>query len=142
VSFICTLLYTVYTEVKVCKSGWDFQQTEDLQAVQSIRWWYDWGPSSNPSALKFASEQNIEFVPMQWGKWGIENLIKDIDPQAKHLLGMNEPGHQQQSNLEPAEAAALWPAMEQVANKMGLRLGTPSPAPCGAQCVRSNPFQW
>ncbi|DBA84370.1 TPA: hypothetical protein ACH3X2_006221 [Trebouxia sp. C0005] len=139
----CTLLYTVlYTEVKVCKSGWDFQQLEDLQALQSIRWWYDWGPSSNPSALKFASEHNIEFVPMQWGKWGIENLTKVIDLQAKHLLGMNEPGHQQQSNLEPAEAAALWPAMEQVANKMGLRLGTPSPAPCGVQCVRSSPFQW
>ena len=79
---------------------------------------------------------------MQWGKWGIESLVKDINPNARHLLGMNEPGHQQQSNLEPAEAAALWPQMEKVAHSMGLKLGTPSPAPCGANCVRSNPFQW
>ena len=79
---------------------------------------------------------------MQWGKWGLENLIKEINPDAAHLLGMNEPGHQQQSNLEPAEAAALWPQMEKVAHSMGLRLGTPSPAPCGAYCVRRNPFQW
>lgn len=130
------------TDSKAWDLGWDFQVVEDLQALPAIRWWYDWGPSSNQAALKFAQEHNIEFVPMQWGKWGIEDLIKVIDPQAKHLLGMNEPGHQQQSNLEPAEAAALWPVMEQVADSLRLRLGTPSPAPCGAQCVRSNPFQW
>lgn len=85
---------------------------------------------------------SIQAYLMQWGKWGIEDLIKSINPGTKHLLGMNEPGHQQQSNLSPTEAAALWPIMEQVASSMGLRLGTPSPAPCGAQCVRSNPFQW
>ena len=111
---------------------------EDLQVLRGISWWYNWAPDGSPDALA----HSIEFVPMQWGRWGIEDLSKTINPDARHLLGMNEPGHQQQSNMEPAEAAALWPQMEKIAHSMGLRLGTPSPAPCGASCVRSNPFQW
>ncbi|DBA97432.1 TPA: hypothetical protein ACH3X1_015151 [Trebouxia sp. C0004] len=26
-------------------TGWDFQKMEDLQALQSIRWWYEGGPA-------------------------------------------------------------------------------------------------
>ena len=100
------------------------------------------GTKRQQAALDFSLQHEIEFVPMQWGKWGIEDLAKIINTNAKHLLGMNEPGHEQQSNLSPAEAAALWPMMEQVAHAKGLRLGTPSPAPCRARCVRSSPFQW
>ncbi|KAL3158900.1 hypothetical protein ABBQ32_011615 [Trebouxia sp. C0010 RCD-2024] len=123
-------------------TGWDFQNLDDLQALQGTRWWYNWSPHGNQIAINFSLAHSIEYVPMQWGKWGLENLSKEINPKARHLLGMNEPGHQQQANLEPAEAAALWPQMETVAHSMGLRLGTPSPAPCGTNCVRRNPFQW
>lgn len=129
-------------ESVICYSGWDFRNVDDLQALQGISWWYNWVPDGSPDAINCSLAHGIEFVPMQWGKWGIESLSKDINANARHLLGMNEPGHQQQSNLEPAEAAALWPQMEEIAHSKGLRLGTPSPAPCGADCVRSNPFQW
>ena len=115
---------------------------EDLQSLHTISWWYDWGPNGNQPASDYSLQHDIEFVPMQWGKWGIEDLAKDINPNARHLLGMNEPGHQQQANLSPVEASTLWPVMEQVAKDRNLKLGTPSPAPCGAQCVRSSPFQW
>lgn len=36
-----------------------------------------------------------------------------------------------QANLMPAHAAALWPQLEKVADKYGLRLGSPSASNCG-----------
>lgn len=117
-------------------------QISETEALDQLDWWYNWGPNADSVAMHRSAELGIEFVPMQWGKWGIETLSKDIQPEAKHLLGFNEPGHQEQSDLQPEEAAALWPSMQAVAHDMGLKLGTPSPAPCGAQCVRASPFQW
>lgn len=117
-------------------------QIAELEALHQLAWWYNWGPNGDQHTLLRSKELNMEFVPMQWGKWGVDSLAKDIHPDAQHLLGFNEPGHQQQSNLEPQEAARLWPQVQQVAKDKGLKLGSPSPAPCGAQCVRSSPFQW
>jgi hypothetical protein len=37
---------------------------------------------------------------------------------------------------------ALWPQVEAVADKLGLRLGAPAAAPCGAKCVTPSPFDW
>ena len=110
--------------------------------MHQLAWWYNWGVNGDERVLVRSKELDIQFIPMQWGKWGIENLANDIYPQAQHLLGFNEPGHQDQANLEPEEAARLWPQIEIVAKDKGLKLGTPSPAPCGKDCVRQSPFQW
>ena len=118
------------------------EKPAELEALQQLAWWYNWGPSGDPAAVVRSSQLGIEFVPMQWVKWNIGTLSKDIDPSSKHLLGFNEPGHIEQANLEPQEAAALWPRLEAVGHDMDLKLGTPSPAPCGANCVRASPFQW
>ena len=98
---------------------------------------------------------------MQWGRWGVEALGDLVPAGSTHLLGFNEPNHQQQANLQPEEAAALWPQLQQVwplpgstllrpqgrgavqaADKHGLLLGTPAAAPCGAACVLPDPFLW
>lgn len=45
----------------------------------------------------------------------------------------------------PAAAAPLqelWPLLEDAAAKHGLRLGSPCPAPCGADCLTPDPFSW
>jgi Glycosyl hydrolase catalytic core len=44
--------------------------------------------------------------------------------RARYLLGFNEPDSQSQSDISPAQAAALWPSLEQT----GLRLGSPAPS--------------
>ncbi len=36
----------------------------------------------------------------------------------------------------------LWPYLEAVADKLGLRLGAPAASPCGADCVQPDPFRW
>lgn len=123
-------------------SGWGMDKIAEFEALQELAWWYNWGPDGNSAAIGRSARLGVEFVPMQWGKWNIETLATDIHPAAKHLLGFNEPGHEEQANLQPQEAAELWPYLEAVAHDMGLKLGTPSPAPCGADCVRASPFDW
>ncbi len=48
----------------------------------------------------------------------------------------------EESNLSPEAAAALWPKLEAAAEKLGLLLGSPAAAPCGANCVTRSPFDW
>lgn len=109
---------------------------------------------------------------MQWGRGGIADLGARIQPGSAVLLSFNEPNHQLQASLTPQEAAVswgrrqalrtkcvcspatvihrstlpvlqeLWPQLEEVADRLGLRLGAPAAAPCGAQCVTPSPFDW
>ncbi len=50
--------------------------------------------------------------------------------------------NREQSNLTPEAAAQLWPRLEEAAEKLGTRLGSPSAAVCGANCIERNPFDW
>ena len=83
-------------------------------------WFYNWGSGGTESV----SYPNREFVPMQWGKWGVIEKIDAIKTQSDvtHLLGFNEPDHVDQSNMTVAECLANWPKLQEA----GLRLGAPS----------------
>ena len=37
---------------------------------------------------------------------------------------------------------ALWPRLQAAADALGVRLGSPAAAPCGAECLEPDPFQW
>ena len=61
--------------------------------------------------------------------WGRRAVNVDVWPNAAALLGFNEPNHKQQSNLQPAEAARLWPSVMHAAHEAGIvRLGSPAAA--------------
>lgn len=87
-------------------------------------WAYDWSSAAPPAGTA------IEWVPMVWGVGSvsaasIRSLSADrADGRARYLLGFNEPDSSSQSNMTPAQAAALWPELEST----GLRLGSPAPA--------------
>lgn len=82
-------------------------------------------------------------MPMQWAQWGLDRLNATIPAGSTALLGMNEPNHQEQAAMTPEQAAALWPLLEAAAaTHGGLRLGSPSAAPCGAGCIVANPLEW
>lgn len=43
-----------------------------------------------------ATAAGMEFVPMQWGRWGIQTLDRQLglmSPRPAVLLGFNEPTH-------------------------------------------------
>ncbi len=48
----------------------------------------------------------------------------------------------EESGLYPEQAAKLWPKLAGAAQKLGLRLGSPAAAPCGANCNMRSPFEW
>jgi hypothetical protein len=110
----------------------------DLALFSSLRpWFYGWGsaPSSSDYS-KCANQHDSGFIPMIWGRRAVS---VDVWPNAAALLGFNEPNHKQQSNLQPAEAARLWPSVMHAAHEAGIaRLGSPAAAPCGGgsrKCV-------
>jgi len=55
---------------------------------------------------------------MIWGKWALANAttviaeLKNHTPDARFIFGFNEPDHSG-SYLNPSDAAARWPAMEE-----------------------------
>jgi len=92
----------------------------------NVSWHYSWGARINKT-----EPQGVEFVPMIFGFWGInDGFKKDIREMAAartsrkhtHLLGFNEPDHKKQSNLSVEKALKAWPYLE----KTGLRLGSPA----------------
>ena len=84
------------------------------------RWFYSWGPTA-PESIP----DQIKFVPMIWGRTGVElqSKIPEILKQqgSQELLGFNEPDRKEQSDLKVEQALKLWPELM----KLGLRLGSP-----------------
>ena len=84
-------------------------KTSELNA----HWMYSWG-----NALAEEIPENVEFVPMFWGKGSPtdENLdrIRQLiaDGKVKYVLGFNEPDGAEQANMSVDEAIALWPKLE------------------------------
>jgi hypothetical protein len=93
--------------------------------ASNLSWTYNWGmqPEAPCTALGAAS-----FVPMAWGK---SSSSQTPYANATTLLGFNEP-NVSQSNMSPAQAAALWPQLEAMATQYGFQLGSPAAAPCGS----------
>ncbi|XP_060594023.1 uncharacterized protein LOC132748429 [Ruditapes philippinarum] len=110
---------------------------DDLAAFTNMYWWYDWGANfdviEKHSKCDLSSHSDT-YVPMIWGyrsSWPAR--VREIDKtNNKFLLGFNEPNHQHQSDLTPAEAAAAWHLVEEAAN--GAKIVGPAAAECGADC--------
>jgi len=87
-------------------------------------WMYSWGRN-----LAEEIPENVEFVPMFWGKGSVtdENIsnIKQLvaDGKVKYVLGFNEPDGADQANMSVDEAIALWPKLEEI----GVPLISPAP---------------
>jgi len=118
----------------------------DLKLMKSVSWIYSWSPTPDPEILPCLDQLGIEFIPMQWGGGGIADLPIVIYGDAKHLFAFNEPNFKTQSNVLPADAAKLWPQLEAVATKHGLKLSSPAASACGPidQCYGGtwSPIPW
>ncbi|NME70587.1 glycosyl hydrolase [Flammeovirga aprica] len=87
-------------------------------------WHYSWG-SDYPADLP----DNVEFVPMLWGRNDVAGKVEKLkvlaaEGKIKYLLGFNEPDKEDQSHMSVEEAIELWPLLETV----GVPLGSPAPA--------------
>ena len=101
----------------------------DLKLFSSLRpWFYGWDTAPSSSYSKCMLQHDSGFVPMLWGRNSVNSTIW---PHTDALLAFNEPNHKAQSNLLPAEAAALWPQVIAKARANLSRIGSPAAAPCG-----------
>jgi hypothetical protein len=114
----------------------------DLAALSAgIYWWYNWSP--HPDSTLSAPPANVEFVPMIWGgSFDPAKVEGQIPAGAQYLLAFNEPNFGNQANLTPAQAAALWPKIEEVAHAKNLKIVSPALNYCGGNCNATDPFDW
>lgn len=102
--------------------GCKTQAEVDSMISLNLDWFYTWNDTPN-----LGTTQVGEFIPMCYSNAGTPNrltrlpdTLAQLQPEATHLLGFNEPDLQ--TNMTPAEARAAWPELQ----KTGLRLGSPA----------------
>jgi Glycosyl hydrolase catalytic core len=133
-----------------CKRGAGYVNENGLDVTafsKGIGWWYDWDAIPNASAHAALSDGGVEYVPMVWtgppnAAIDVQGLIQQIPAEAQFLLGFNEPNFGTQANLTPAQAAAAWPQLEQIAQARNLKLVAPAVNYCGGNCNETDPFVW
>jgi len=82
---------------------------------------------------------------MVWGgSFNVNTVISQIPNSSKYLLGFNEPNLFSQSNLSPAQAAALWPKIQQIASAKNLKIVSPAVNYCGppSACWTTDPISY
>jgi len=119
-----------------CKRGIAFDRwTEgpalsDLDALsQSVSWFYNWHYTVNPEFAGGYLSRGYEFVPMVWnGDFNQNTVDSSIVPDARALLGFNEPNiiGNGGTNMSVEQVASLWPAVQAIAQKHGLKLVSPA----------------
>lgn len=134
-----------------CKRGvaYGYHSKADMQVLApAVSWWYNWAHEPDeglkPDVYKTLG---VEYVPMVWGGGGLDTaqaakIAGEIPEGAQFLLGFNEPNFGAQANLSAAEAAALWPLVEEVADARGLALVSPAVNFCGGACQETDPFKY
>lgn len=130
-----------------CKRGlaYGHHSDADLMALQpAVAWWYNWAYVPDAELGRgFYESLGVEYVPMIWGgRFDVDAATAEIPDGAQVLLGFNEPNFGQQANLSAAQAAALWPAVEQIADARGLSLVSPAVNFCGGDCQDTDPFDY
>jgi hypothetical protein len=96
---------------------------------KGVSWWYNWYYQPENTVSMVYQNYGMDFVSMAWGKSFNEAGIRAYyasHPDAKYLLGFNEPNFISQANLKPSEAAALWPKLEKIAKDYGLKIVGPA----------------
>ncbi|MCS6824892.1 MAG: glycosyl hydrolase [Cytophagaceae bacterium] len=127
--------------------AYGYHSVNDLNTVRSgISWWYNWTDVPDAGIASYYQSMGVEYVPMVWGgTFNTATVINNIRADAKYLLAFNEPNFNVEANLTPAQAVALWPQIEAIANARNLEIVSASAAYCGGSvCVPgyTNPVTW
>lgn len=105
-------------------SGYYLWFTPQVLTRVGASWAYNWTTKA-PKPVR-----GLEWVPMVWGRKSVTPAVLRTlrayarSGRAHFLLTFNEPDFRHEANMSPAQAAALWPALQ----RTGLKLGSPAPA--------------
>lgn len=130
-----------------CKRGvgYGYHSLADMEALSAgVSWWYNWDFRPD-EAVRTGDylDLDVEYAPMIWGAGTDRDAaLADITSDMQVLLGFNEPNFGEQSNLSAADAAALWPEVEAIADAHDLYLVSPAVNFCGGNCQDTDPFNY
>jgi Glycosyl hydrolase catalytic core len=125
--------------------AYGYNTDADMAALSAgATWWYNWAATPDGTLKNGYAQDGVEFVPMIWGgTFDTSALATQIPADAKYLLTFNEPNFgAPQSNLTPAQAAALWPQIQTFAQSRGMKIVSPGVNYCGSPCNDTDPFDW
>ena len=139
------------TTTKSAKRGiaYDLHTAADLAALkEGVSWWYDWGVGSNGPAGA-TTTYGMDYVPMSWNgnnlaAGGQVDTYLAAHPEVKYLLVFNEPNLKDQANLTVAQVVALWPSVEALAAKHGVKIVGPALnwGTVSTAANPANPIEW
>jgi len=131
---MCLILlsFQANTQTKSQKRGiayGNFSEADLAAVSKGVSWWYNW--YYQPESMVATAYQNygMDFVPMAWNGSFNEAGMRAYyasHPDAKYLLGFNEPNFMSQASMKPSEAAAAWPKLEKIAKDFGLKIVGPA----------------
>lgn len=137
-----------YIQAKSPKRGVSFswQMNEDFDLLgPAVSWSYNWANTPAASQENKYKQYGIQFVPMCWNNnYSPDNISAYYAAHAdkqNYLLGYNEPNLTDQANMTPAQAAAKWNDVVDVAKKNNARLISPA-LNWGTLPGYSNGVQW
>jgi hypothetical protein len=151
--------------------AYGYDSPADLQALTvgsrgadgtgGIWWWMNWTSfpdqslaANESAAIATASMFGIEYVPMVFNVQSVPQTIqgsmlqKQVPPNSKYLLTFNVANFTGTgfAGVDPAAAAAQWPAIEAFANsfKPALQIISPTVDYCTSNCLSGymSPFVW
>lgn len=132
--FLCLLIISTsaFSQIKSKKRGIAYgSNTEaDFKALsKSLSWWYNWSPRPDSKVAMVYQNYGMDFVPMTWNANYSDTELRTFytnHPEAKFILGFNEPNFTTQANMTPSQAAAAWPKVEKIAKDFGLKIVAPA----------------
>lgn len=131
---LCLMLLTAtaFSQTKSQKRGiaYGYHSQPDMEVIsKGISWWYNWSHIPDTKVASVYQNYGMDFVPMTWNGSFNEAGLRAFyasHPEAKYLLGFNEPNFTTQANMKPSQAAAIWPKLEKIAQDFGLKIVAPA----------------
>ena len=117
---------------KSAKRGvaFSFMNEMDLPLLSPyISWDYNWGNAPTNDAATWFDANEMDYCPMCWNGSYNSDKIRDYvkaHPNTKYLLAFNEPNLTDQARMTPAEAAAIWQPVVDLAKELNLKLVSPA----------------
>ena len=132
---------------KSAKRGvaFSFNSLADLPLMSPyISWDYNWGNAPTDEAALWFDSNEMDYCPMCWnGNYSADRIRAFVaaHPNTKYLLAFNEPNLTDQANMTPAQAAALWEPVVELAKELNLKLVSPA-MNYGTLAGYSDPVKW
>ena len=126
--------------------AYDLADPLDFQALSpGVSWWYNWSSQPNKQVpADYVVQYGVDYYPMLWNSnydaTAVESFLH-ANPAIKYLLVMNEPNLTSQSNLTPAQAAAIWPGYEAISAHTGVKIVGPQ-ITWGTMAAFNDPVAW